>query len=217
MTRIQIVLAALAAVLTVVLFWLLVWSPRADEIVELRAETEDIEMQQQQTAGRIAALEAVRAEAPQQEALLAASQALLPRDAALPAFLRQLQVAADEAGLALKGVSPARPAPEELETAPADLHRINVAMEVEGGYFQIVDFLRRIEDPEITPRAMVWNALAVAGDPEDHPVLQASLQGDLYALLPTTPAEGEAPPVDEEAAQEGDDTDVEVDVEEDAE
>jgi Tfp pilus assembly protein PilO len=217
MTRTHIALAALGAVLLVVLFWLLLWSPRSEEIGDLQAETENLETQQQQTRTRIAAMEAVREEAPEQEALLSAAHALLPRDPGLPAFLRQVQLAADEAGLTLTSVSPERPVADELEAGQSDLHRINVTMELEGRYFQIVDFLRRIEDPTITPRTMIWNAISIAGEPEDHPVLQASLQGDLFAILPTTPAEG-APPDTEDGDEDTDeDADVEVEVEEDDE
>lgn len=214
MTRVQWVLSGLAAVLVVVLFWLLLWSPQNDEIQEVRTETENIEAQQQQVAGRIAALEAVREEAPQQEALLAASHALLPNESALPGFLRQVQLAADESGLTLQSVSPARPAPVD-EAATDGLHRINVSMQVEGTYFQFVDFLRRIEDPEITPRAMLWNGVTVGGDPEEHPQLQMSLQGDLFAVLPTTPPETEPPPEEnDEAAEDDEDVDVDVEAEE---
>lgn len=217
MTRIQLALAALATVLVVVLFWLLLWAPTSDEIDEVRAETEDIEAQQQQAADRIASLEAVRDDAPGQEALLAASRAIIPAESALPAFLRQLQQAADEAGVALNAVSPARPVPAE-EVDDEELHRINVTLDLDGSYFQFVDFLRRIEDPAITPRAMVWNAVTIGGDPAEHPTLEFSLQGDLFATLPTTPGEGEVPedePEDEDENEDDvEDTDVDVDVEE---
>lgn len=219
MTRVQWVLAGLGAVLVVVLFWLLLWSPKNEELQAVRTETEDIEARQEQTAVRIAALEAVRDEAPQQEALLAASHAVLPDDSALPGFLRQVQQAADESGLTLQVVSPARPVPVDETTTEGQveepgtggLHRINIAIELEGGYFQLVDFLRRIEDPEITPRGMLWNGLTVEGDPAEHPTLQMSLQGDLFAVLPTTPPETEAPTNDEENVE---DADVEVEAEE---
>jgi Tfp pilus assembly protein PilO len=211
MTRVHWLLAGLAAVLLVVLFWLLLWSPMSEELDEVRADTERIEADQRQTASRIAALEAVRDEAPQQEALLAASNAVLPRESALPSFLRQVQQAADESGLTLQSVSPARPTPVEEGPGNDGLHRINVTMQLEGGYFQVVDFLRRLEDPQITPRAMLWNALSVDGDPAEHPTLQISVQGDIFAVLPATPPEGEQP---DDEDDEDDDADVEVEVEE---
>jgi Tfp pilus assembly protein PilO len=217
MTRVQLLLTALGALLVVVLFWLLLWSPRGEELEDLRAETEDIEMRQQQASARIAQLEAVREEAPQQEARLAAAQSVLPRDSALPGFLRQVQVSADEAGLTLLGVSPARPVPDTVEGGPQGLHRINVTMELEGGYFQLVDFLRRIEDPRITPRGLMWNSLIVSGDPEEHPTLEMSLQGDLFALLPITPEATEVTPPEDAEDDDGSEGDTDADAEADTE
>lgn len=208
MTRTQILLSGLAAVLVLVLFWLLLYSPRSEELAEIRAETEDIEARQVQTAQRIANLEDVRDTAPAQEAALAAAQSIIPRDQALPSFLRQLQLAADESGMVLSSVSPSRPTAAEIEGGASGLHRINVVAALEGSYFQLVDLLRRIEDPEITPRSVLWNSVSVGGDPEDHPELQVSLQGDLYALLPTASAP-------EPEAQDEDEADVEAEADED--
>lgn len=218
MNRIQTLLAGLAGLLVVVLFWLLLWSPQQDELDELRAETEEIETEQEQTAARISALESVRDEAPQQEALLAAANTVIPREAGLAAFLRQLQQAADEAGMTLRSVSPSRPVPAGEEAA--GLHRINVGVQLQGSYFQLVDFLRRVEDPGITPRAMLWNSVNIGGDPEEHPTLAVSLQGDLYAILPTPSADapeddGDAGEEDDEDDGDGEDeADVDVEVEE---
>lgn len=209
MTRTQWLLTGLAAILVIVLFWLLLLSPQREEAAELRAETEDIEQQQLQVASTIASLESVREEAPEREAMLAAAQAVVPRDPGLPSFLRQLQQSADDSQLQLVSVAPSRPTEATIEGADESLHVINVAVELEGGYFQLVDFLRRVEDPTITPRGMTWNSLSVSGDREDYPSLGISLQGDVYTLLPTAPAETE---LEEEPDPDDEDADVEVDV-----
>jgi Tfp pilus assembly protein PilO len=217
MTRVQILLSVLAAILVVVLFWLLLWSPQSDELEALRAETEDIENRQAVTATRISELESVRDEAPEQEALLASARAVVPGDAGLPGFLRQLQLAADDSNLSLVAVAPARPTEVTAEGADQGLHNINMTVELQGSYFQVVDFLRRIEDPAITPRGMVWNALSISGDPEEYPSLSVSLQGDLYAVLPVaseeTPPEAEPETDEDETGEdENDEADVDVDV-----
>jgi Tfp pilus assembly protein PilO len=219
MTRVQILLSVLAAGLVVALFWLLLWSPQSEELEELRAETESIENQQAVTANRISDLESVRDDAPEQEALLASARAVVPGDAGLPGFLRQLQLAADDSNLSLVAVAPARPTEVTAEGADQSLHNINMTVELQGSYFQVVDFLRRIEDPAITPRGMVWNALSISGDPEEYPSLSVSLQGDLYAVLPVASEETppEAEPETENDAEETDvDVDVDVEIEDDA-
>ncbi len=108
--------------------------------------------------------------------------------------------------MTLLSVSPSRPsaAPGEL----AELAEINLSLSVEGSYFQLVDFLRRIADPSITPRGITWSALAAT--PSEYPTLAISLTGKMFALLPApvaaepaTPPATEAPtdaPTEEEAA-----------------
>jgi Tfp pilus assembly protein PilO len=205
MNRTMVLLSVLAAILVVAMAWLLLLQPRNNEIDELRAETASFEAQEQQLQARVAALRQVREDSPDYEAQLAAAYAIIPRDTALPAVLRQLQLAADESGLTLMAVAPSRPAAATVEGGATGLARINVAVDVEGRYFQLVDFLRRLEDPAISPRALNWTSMNLSGDPEEYPLLTASLQGDLFALLPTPPAE-------QPVTQDPDDAEVEVEL-----
>jgi Tfp pilus assembly protein PilO len=207
MTRVQILLAALGAVLLVVLFWLLLWSPQQEELENVRGQIEDAQARQSQLAAERDALRAVRDDAPGVEAELAAASAVVPSDPALPSALRQLQSAADEAGIVLQTVSPARPS--QVDGADQGVSRINVNAQVSGTYFQLVDFLRRIEDPEITPRGIVWNSANLARD--EYPTITATLTGSMYTRLPGPPPEPEVEEDDDE------DADVEVEIEEDDE
>lgn len=202
----NVLLGGLVAVLLVVLFWLLVYQPRSDEVQQLHEETLSLQTEQQRVTSRIRDLEEVREEAPALEAQFAAARQLVPSEPGLPSLLRQLQLAADEANLTLVSVTPARPELVNTEAGEQGLHRIGLAVELEGGYFQLVDFLRRIEDPAITPRALLWNRMALSGDPAEHPTLQAALQGELYAVLPAalpeTPETDPEPDADPDAAPE---------------
>lgn len=207
MTRVQMALAGLAAVIVVVLFWLLLWSPQQDELEAIRTEIEDAQAEQSRLTAEREALRAIREEAPGVEAELAAVSSVVPSDPALPSALRQLQSAADEAGVVLQTVSPARPT--QVEGAEQGVSAIAVSAQLSGGYFQLVDFLRRIEDPEITPRGLVWDSANLAR--EEYPTVTATLTGTMFARLPGPPPEPEEEDVDED---EGDDADVDVEVEE---
>jgi Tfp pilus assembly protein PilO len=190
MNRTSMALSALGAVLLVVLFWLLLWSPKQEELEQAHLDIESVRSEQALTATRIRALEDVREQAPELEAELAAGEAILPRDAALPSALRQLQTAADEAGAKLVSVSPGRPtAVDEQPT----LGRIPVNVELRAGYFQAVDFLRRLEDPTISPRGLTWANLDMSID--EYPTLMVNLSGQLYAQLEVPPAPVEEAPV----------------------
>ena len=190
MTRIQALLTVLVSVLLIVLFWFLVYTPMQEDIEQLEAQTADEELRHQQLEARIESLRAVRQDAPETEAALAAARAIIPNESALPSALRQMQGAADDSGIVLSSVATARPTPLDDDL---DVHSITVSVQVTGTYFQTVDFLRRIEDPTITPRGVLWQSVSVSrGD--DYPELSVALSGSMFAAGLSPAAEEEPEP-----------------------
>lgn len=195
MSRTHILLSVLVALLLIAAFYLLAWSPKSDELAEVESQIEQVESDQQRLSTEIARLRGVRAEAPEIESELAAGRSLLPTDMAVAASLRQLQTAADESGIEIAAVSPGRPeplgeeGPAEGEVAGEVLSSMNLSIQLEGRYFQIVDFLRRTTDPEITPRAVRWESISVSA--EERPRLSASIDGRMFAVLPSAPPPAE--------------------------
>ncbi len=219
MKRTQILIVVLVAILVAVLFFFFAIQPQRERAAELDAE---IALEQQQQAlleVEIARLRSVRDEAPEVEADLAVANAIVPREASLPAALRQLQLASDEAGLVLSSISTARPTamPDTLD----GLSSIALTLQMSGSYFQVVDFLRRMEDPGVTPRGLTWNSVNISR--EEYPDLNVALNGQLYTAQPAAPPPPEPEPqTDEngeplegdEADPEGDDINLDVEVEE---
>lgn len=208
MTRQATLLSVLAAVLLLVLAYFFVVKPKQDEMAETRAEIESTQSQQAQVRAQISRLENVRASIPEVEAAIAAAETIVPRDdAKLAAAVRQLQVAANDSGAVLSSVGMSRPSAvtgDGTVDPPAGLASIGVNITVEGGYFQIVDFLRRVEDPALTPRAVLWSTSSISLD--EYPTLTANLAGNMFAYLDDIGAEEPAPTETET------DADVEVDV-----
>lgn len=189
------IIAALVVVLLSALFYFFVWSPKSDEIADIEAQIETVEQQQAQFQQRIAELREIRNDAPELEAAIVAAESIVPRDIGQAAAIRQLQLAADESGVELPTVTFSRPA--QIEDGPPGLASIDLNLQALGGYYQLVDFFRRVEDPTITPRGFVWNSFGLS--PEEYPTLTASSSGTMYALLPTPPEpEPEATPDGEE-------------------
>jgi hypothetical protein len=123
--------------------------------------------------------------------------------------LRQLQLAADEAGATMPTISLGRPA--SVTDAPATLGQLSLNVQLTGTYFQVVDFLRRVEEPAITPRGISWSSLSLSIS--DYPDLNVTLQGRMFANL-TEPAPAEPDePTTEPDANADEDADVDVDVE----
>jgi Tfp pilus assembly protein PilO len=201
MKRTHILLAVLASALLGVAFWLLLWQPKQDDIAAAREDIQATQDQQRSLEAELARLRSVREQAPEAEAHLAAAGAIVPESSALPSLLRQLQTAADDAGLTLTSVNVGRPAETLPDSGPTTSLPVNVALE--GGYFQIVDFLRRVEAPEITPRGVLWDSATLT--PGEYPTLTGALTGRTFAASVLPPAELADLPTEEGAAGAGED------------
>lgn len=200
-------LGGLAAVLVVALWWLFLFSPGQEELASIEAEIDAAEAEQVSLEQRIAGLEAIRARAPETEAAIAKVQGIVPNDPALAAALRQIVAAAEDAGVNLGSMSTARPS-ESSDAEALSLFTQPITLSANGSYFQVVDFLRRIEDPAITSRGIVFDDLTigVAG----HPELTVALSGRMFSVLEPVPepgAEPEAEPAVDEDAEATDATD----------
>lgn len=187
MTRQQSLLSVLAVVVVVAAWWFVFMAPRNEAIAALRDEVEVARTQQATVRARIRALEAVRTAAPDIEAELASARTLLPRSASLPSALRQLQDAADSSGLVLDAVAPTRPVPHADRD---DLQSFTVSVAVSGGYYQWVDFVRRVEDPSLVGRGVLVEALDVT--PLEYPLLAGNVQLRMFASGAVSPGVDDA-------------------------
>jgi len=195
MSRPALLLSALGAVAVIALFFVLVFQPARAELAEVEDQIALEQAEQTRLEGEIERLRLVREGAPGVEADLAAADSIVPRDPALPALVRQLQSAADESGITLTSVAAGRPSALP-ESSVEGLSVINVNAQIEGGYFQIVDFLRRIEQPSITPRGLAWVNASVTRDDANYPDLGVTLAGQAYAVV-AVPLPPESEPVAE--------------------
>jgi len=193
MTRVGWLLTALLCVLLGVGWYFLLFQPTSEEIEVVRTDTEATLDQAAQQRARADELRAVRQSAPEAEAALAAGQTLVPEGAAIPALFRQLQQAADDAGVRLNTLSPSAPSVETRNEQ--ELAVIAVSMSVTGSYFQVVDLARRIEDPLLTPRALQWTSASLS--PAEYPELSVTLSGQVFSRsveeLPTLETDEEDP------------------------
>jgi hypothetical protein len=212
MSRTTTILAALGVVAVLAAWYLLLWTPRVEALETVQADIVSAQQSQATAQARISQLQQVREQAPQLQAELAAAAALLPQETALPGALRQLQQATDDSGATLVSVSPARPVPVEAVPGAAptasDLYAVGLSLEIQGSYFQIVDTLRRLEDPTISPRGFVWESVALTVD--EYPNLTVAVNGRMFAVLqapPAAPDPAAQPPAAEDPPAEGEATD----------
>ena len=197
--RRNILLSGLVAVLLVAIYYILLFQPTREEIALTRDATAAVAVEQQAIEVEITRLQTVREQSPLAEAELSAARAIVPDTTASPSLLRQLQLAAQDAGIELGTVTLGRP---DVSTVEPTLAQASVAVQLTGEYFQIIDFLRRMEDPSISPRGFMWDAVTVS--PGEYPELAVSLTGRTFAdaagALPPVP---EAPVAEEGTGEDG--------------
>jgi Tfp pilus assembly protein PilO len=196
MTRYRAPIAGLvAALLLTVAFWFLLYKPKADEQSVLEQETADLQGQQVTLRAEVAQLRDIKKRQVEIRAQLARLRQYIPDGPAQPQVIRQLQVSGDRAGVDIISVAfgePLVPVSEVDEAAtPLDtgdegmiLANIPVTMVIEGGYFQAVDFFRRLEVD--VPRALLVQNLAIAEAEDGFPTMTTTWGGQLFTVVPTS-------------------------------
>lgn len=187
MTRRAPIIVVVCALLLTVAFWYLLYQPRREETARYTAETAQLESQRAQLQAQIAGLREIERDAEEYRSRLGRLAEFIPDDPAQPTALRELQRAADESGVDIVETTFADPevVADAPQTGGADttLAQIATEMTVEGGYFQVVDLLRRIEVD--LARAIKIDTVAMAESEEDFPRLSVTWTGQMFAVLPT--------------------------------
>lgn len=179
------ILIGVAAALAVMLLWyFLLWKPRADDIDEARGRKEQAQQQAAQLETEIRRLRAEAQNEPQRRAQLEKLRVAIPDDPNLAQFILDTNDAASKAGIDFISVAPTPPAagasaaaaaggvtttttpgapgaPGTTPTAATPPAEIRLALQIQGGYFQVLDFLNRLHD---LPRLVVTDNLNVTAD-----------------------------------------------------
>jgi Tfp pilus assembly protein PilO len=157
--RQELVLAAVGALLVLVAATLLLIRPTRQATAEARADRDAAVAESQSLRDQIHALEALKPKEAELKAQAELAKAEFPATPALPGLVDALQDAASQSGVELGTVAPATP---EASTVNPLLAEITTTVNVNGGYFEIQDFLVRLEnlvkgsDPgRIEPRSVL--------------------------------------------------------------
>lgn len=191
MTRTFPLIGLIVALLLTAAFWFLLYQPQNERQRTLEAEVLTLREQEQTLQARVAALLAIRDDEVAIRAALARLEEYIPPSVAQPSALRQLQRIADASGTTLEILRFGDAAPPQatggttaLDTGEPGkvLAAIPVTIAVDGGYFQIVDFVRRLEVD--MPRAVLVQDLSLEKSPDGNfPRLRATLTTQLFAII----------------------------------
>lgn len=179
--------AVIAVVVILAGWYLLLWSPASSDLDKAKARKTAAEQRQAQVQSEITRLRAAQRNEPQNRAKLETLRTAIPDDPALGQFIIDVNDAATRAGIDFVSISPSLPrapavvaavTPTTLagstattnttvagtvvtpaaSTAPAE---IAVTLQIGGGYFQVLDFLNRLD---ALPRLVVTDTLNMTAD-----------------------------------------------------
>lgn len=179
MNRKVLLIAATGAVALVAAWFLLLWSPQSSRLEGAQEREQEAADVNSALELRIDRLRDLRARRPELEADLVALQAAVPGTPELDGFLLDADAAAERAGVELTSITPSKPSAEATaatttSTTPAGAtgttgtsgdaagaapNAITVALDATGGYFQVLDFINRLDD---LPRVVVVDSLTLA-------------------------------------------------------
>jgi Tfp pilus assembly protein PilO len=184
-------------------FYFLAYRPLDAQQTALETETQSLEGQAQQLRNQVASLQEIRDNELEIRADLNRLRALIPAESpAQPSFVRAAQLAADASGTTIQSLTFGLPAAVEGATPDARglvLSEISLNAVVDGGYFQLVDFFRRLEIE--VARGVQVDVVGITEAEAGFPTLSSAVTGRIFALLPLTEV---APPGGAAAPDAGD-------------
>jgi Tfp pilus assembly protein PilO len=148
------IVAGIGIVVVLVLLVLFLLLPKSHDVTDARAQLADLRSQQEVLESQKNALEDVRDRAPEARRTIKEVEQQIPPVVNLPGLILFLQNAATSAGLDVVSLSPANP----TLAASGDISVISVALNTTGTYFEVTDFMHRIET---LPRAAKVTALTI--------------------------------------------------------
>ncbi len=170
--------SVVASIAIIAVWWLFLFSPArsdaskvGDELTTAKAQTRTLEVQKKQ-------IDDLEKRAPQINAERDKLRAAVPQDADLASFIDQANELGTEAGITWVSVSPTEP------TAGGVAGEIPLNMQVTGGYFQVLDYLNKLEN---MPRLVIVDQVALTatasaeGASAAAPQLSATLTARMFS------------------------------------
>lgn len=176
MTRRTMLMAGAVAGAVLLLWYLLLWSPRKADLAEAKERRETAETKRDELATRVARLRSSQKDEPMKRAQVEALRTTIPDEPNLAAFILDTNDAASKSGIDFISIAPAEPAPAVAAVPAATVAatrstsrttgsplpaEIQLQLQITGGYFQVLDFLNRVND---LPRLVVTDGLNIASD-----------------------------------------------------
>lgn len=143
-------------VVLVLLWYFVLFAPTSSNLKSTRAEVAATDSQNQELQNTIRRLKELSKNATQQAASLRTLRAAIPANPDLGEFILQANDIASASGIDFLSIAPSPPV-ASASGGPATT--IAVTIQIDGGFFQVLDYLNRLEDLE---RLMLVDSINVA-------------------------------------------------------
>jgi Tfp pilus assembly protein PilO len=140
--RVVPIVAAAVAVVIVLVWYFGFYSPKSHDLSQVHQDTDAAQQSQQTLRAQLSNLRGLEANRTKEQAQLQQLSAAVPSTPDLANFILQANDIATQAGVDWLQVAPSPP----VAGAAGAPTTINVTMQLEGGFFQVFDYLNRLED-----------------------------------------------------------------------
>lgn len=187
--RVLVVVVVLVVLASVAGWWFAFYDPARQQSAALEAETSTLIASEGQLINQRQQLLELQQRAPELRRSLDRLDQFIPPDPAQESFLDLLQLAGNAAGINFTSLSFTDPA--AVVGAPPTtnpeliLGSITVLGTVDSGYFQLVDFLRRLE--VAVPRAVLVEQVDITEAADGFPEVSTTFRAQMFALIPAPP------------------------------
>ena len=163
----ELLLGMTAMVLVLTAGALLLVRPVREATAQARDDQRAAQRESQSLQDQVRALEALKAKEATLREQASTAAAEFPSTPGLPGLVDALQDMADKAGVELTSVSPSAP---KTSSPHPQLAEILTQVTVDGGYFEIQDFLTRLENlvngtdanGHVPPRSLLVNSVSIS-------------------------------------------------------
>lgn len=196
-------LGVLAALAAGGLFYLYLYSPRGEELVEMEDRVAQIEHHNRQAQASAGEVEELQSQLDESEELFGALERLVPSEAEVPVVYEAIASETQSLGLELMSVTPNQAAADSA----SPYLRQNWDMAVEGEYHAVGDLLARVASFRRIVRPEVTEIRPTGETPSGRQQVQASFDLETFVLPPETDDESQETESQENESQENEGAD----------
>ena len=175
MKKNQVVLVILGLVLVTAGWWFMLYTPRKAALATAQEELGKEKATEQTLRTTLARRKALVEIEPKLDLRNAQLSTWLPDQANLPQFINDATSIARESGIDFLSISPGLPT-----AGAAGQAEIRLGIQIEGGFFQLLDYFVRVEK---LPRTVVIDSLSISpgqNEGSDSVVLSVQVQGRMF-------------------------------------